>query len=302
MNQRQNPTTTGVRGFCNGIANYSFYCRLLNGRPMRLRPFPQPSLPFPVCVPEWASTIRHELWQAVCLVFMVASIPMPGTVLAEDVTPEEAAKIDELIEELASPNDPKKLIPLAQYLKFPPDWDHEGQARVYRAATSLVKKGRSAFPQLIAHAGDKRFSFVNKSGNGAMTPMSVGHACGRIIQVQLDVFDQIGIYPRMYPSYFGTVASDKDNDDVKDEEKLKNWEEKRKDKTLVDLQVESIEWAIEQQTQLLAEWKTDKRRDTFDLKALRNIIADNKKTLKKLRTTMRPIEREGHPFKIYEGK
>jgi len=82
------------------------------------------------------------------------------------------------------------------------------QGRVDDAATPLVKKGRSAFPQLISHASKKRCSFINTSGNGAMSQMSVGVACGRIIEVQLDVFQQIGISPRMYPSHARTVAKD----------------------------------------------------------------------------------------------
>lgn len=247
-------------------------------------------------------TMKNKFWRSVRIVIMAVSVAMPQTAIAEEATKEEAAKINELIEELASPNDANRLIPTKQYLKFPPDWDHAAQGRVGQAATSLAKMGITAFPLLIEHASDERFSFVSKSGNGAMRAMPVGDACGRIIEVQLDVFEQIGIYPRMYPSYFGSVVKDEDNPKAEGNDSLKKWWEERKDKSLVELQIESFEWAIEQQTQLLGEWKADKRREKDDLKNLQQVIAENKNGLGKLRNTKQPIQRSVHPFKIYEGK
>lgn len=230
---------------------------------------------------------------------MAVSIPTPRTAIAEELTKEEAAKIEELIEELASSNDPKLLIPSGISLKTPPEWDHKAQARVSKAATSLVEKGPSAFPQLIAHARDKRFSFVNKSINDAMSKESVGKACERIIEVQVDVFEQIGIYPGLYPSYFWSVVLGDPDLNGEAEASLENWWKKRKDKSLVELQIESVEWAI--QTELLGKWRNDKLHKD-DLKGLRSILAENRKTLRKLESTKQPIEREVHPFKIYESK
>lgn len=232
--------------------------------------------------------MKSKLWKSVCFVIMTLSMPMPDTALADDVTKEEADTIDALIEELASPNDPKSLIRTSRYLTFPPDWNHKAQRQVSQAARSLVNKGRSAFPQMVARAGDNRFSFVSTSGNGAMSSRSVGYACGTILEVQLDVFETTGVRP----SYFWTVVEGEGKGDVN---RAKWWEE-RKDKSLFELQIESVEWAIEQHTQLRKDWRK-KNVDKDDLKQLTEVIAANKKTLSKLQSTKQPIEPTVHPFK-----
>jgi len=216
---------------------------------------------------------------------MTLSITMSTTVVfADELSKDEIAKIEELIEQLASTRDPTLETKRGTYL----------ENRVAEAATSLVQIGPAAFPQLVAHAGDKRFSFRYITGSGPTRVMSVGEACGRIIEVQVDVFDQISVYPAN-PSYFWTVV-ERDGKDPLFKEWYEGWKE-RKDKSLLGLQVESVEWAIEQQMELLKTWQKDKQLKK-DADRLRKILAENRKLLKGLKTTGRAIERPGNPFQF----
>lgn len=232
-----------------------------------------------------------------CRVFrlFVLSVVFSNQIAAADELPkDETAKIEELIEALASTNKVETLKSNGKTLSYPPDWDAKAQVSVSKAASALVEMKETAFSQLVAHADDKRFSFIETSGNGAMSERPVGVACRRIMETQLDVFEQIGIYPRMYPSYFDEVANDKN--------KIKEWWDERKGQSLVELQIESIEWAIEQQSRLLTKWQTDPEIERDDRTRLRTIVAKNETLLKKLRRTQKPIEHSGHPFRMYEGK
>jgi hypothetical protein len=152
-----------------------------------------------------------------------------------------------LIDKLVSPNpkpitgdeDPKE----APDYRLPPGFDREKQELVRKAVGDLEVLGPRAFPFLIDRWDDKRYCLTVSEGiNGYCRNQTVGKTCEMIVFNQIQPFgkwqgiNETGlkyVWRPNYPVHF--LSSKKD---------AKKWCEERKRKTLAEIQLEVLDWAI----------------------------------------------------------
>ncbi|MCC7422735.1 MAG: hypothetical protein IT428_20840 [Planctomycetaceae bacterium] len=181
---------------------------------------------------------------------------------AEDVTKE---KVDALVAQLVSPNKAPE-IPSAS-ARYPAGYDRKAQEKVYETFFSLQKLGPPAFPYLIEHFGDKRYSFTDDAGSAARN-WSVGAACYDVVRYQLQpdkTWRGLGKTPR--PSYPGHIK-------LHDPKSAKHWWETHKGKSLRELQTEALEWIIAEETHMPEKYDDEETSSLRDL--LKTLRAEDK--------------------------
>ena len=101
-------------------------------------------------------------------------------------------RIDALIEKLASESplpvferSPPSIVSRQKVIENPGDWNPLAQKSVSHAYYELRSMGKEAFPYLINHFGDDRYSHERSSAS--FYEVSVGLACKYLIDGQLDV-------------------------------------------------------------------------------------------------------------------
>jgi hypothetical protein len=156
-------------------------------------------------------------------------------------------EIESLIKELVSPNEaPTKLAPSA---RFPQGYDRDAQKRVMTARKKLVAAGIQAFPHLFNHFWDGQYSFTGSNGF-VDANWTVGKACIDIIKCHVQPF---GYFPYAIPGKHAEPDSARKrplrpsyaaHHKLSNPEEARNWLESRQQKTLLELQIESIEWTI----------------------------------------------------------
>ena len=125
--------------------------------------------------------------------------------------------------------------------------DQQRQARVDKATAKLICLGIAAFPALVAHRNDARYShtFVGSFNEGPLEPplaldYSVGETCVEIIARQLNAGSKY-LGCRDYIPYGVPVS------------KLPEWWKARSSRSLAELRKEALEWTIaREKTQLLS--------------------------------------------------
>ena len=161
---------------------------------------------------------------AVAIIFLLAHLPRKEISTSKKATEkapekgkgaspekdEQHRQIKRLIDALASTNPVPKQLGKGGDLElfYAPEYSQKAQEAVYRAGDKLISRGAIAFPLLFEHFDDKRFSYVTDTPGGEMT-CPVGDACQHVVACQLEVYEKIGIYPRMVPDYFWDVAAPK---------------------------------------------------------------------------------------------
>ncbi|MCY2984161.1 MAG: hypothetical protein NTY15_11085 [Planctomycetota bacterium] len=149
--------------------------------------------------------------------------------------------VDSLVARLASKNKPPKTRgPSALY---PRGYDKAGQEEVFLAYRELRELGPKAFPFIIPHLDDKRYS-LTADGGAADVNFTVGQLCFSAIDLQLQPYKTYSRgegdprnRPRR-PHYLSKL-------DLRDPEKTQNWINSLENKTLLQLQIEVLEWVIE---------------------------------------------------------
>ena len=153
-------------------------------------------------------------------------------------------QIEQLIEQLASKNSP----PTGDGwpgLERPDNWDESAQEIVYKAKDSLSDLGKSAFPILLKHLDDQRYS---KTGWTAIEyNQSVGDVCSEIIVGNVDLIGmtfkvRTGADGKYHgcPTYFFTlVGSD-----------IEQWWQKNKHKSLKQMQIDVLKWRIKEENKI----------------------------------------------------
>ena len=100
-------------------------------------------------------------------------------------------KIESLINELASANSPPEFpgdppqFYLDDFLESPGGWSPDAQRPVSEAYYELKSMGKDAFPHLIKHFGDKRYS--HERSFSTFVSHTVGDACQFLIDEQIDL-------------------------------------------------------------------------------------------------------------------
>lgn len=178
---------------------------------------------------------------------------------------ELAKKYRALIEQLASPN--KK--PITQNrsggaVKFPEGYDVEAQNRIDSARQTLYDNFEQALPFLVEALGDSRYCMTIDWAEGdAYYNKTIGSICGNVIDSQLEVYrDKMGFSgPQDWNRYNCPLP--------------KEW----KGRSLADLQIESIDWAIAQRSAAIKanNGKLEQSQEISDLQKLRKEIAKSGK-------------------------
>lgn len=196
---------------------------------------------------------------------------------AEKRKPATADQIKALVEGLVSPNPaPDERTLQAGMLKagggFPRGYDHKKQAQVHRACRELTELGPRAFPFLIERWEDKRYCLTTEEAG--YENQSVGAICRQIIEGQLQPY---GRFQRGYtdprgkplrPGYASGLIGSR--------EEAREWWGKNKDKTLVQMQQEVLDWVIAEEAKRPDDFTDEERRELQDL---RKGLATNGKPL-----------------------
>jgi hypothetical protein len=135
--------------------------------------------------------MRFAFSNIACASIGFIAVSIASAIASADDAPlaERDRRIHALVESLASPNaepqraEPEKGNRHGFFKQFPADYDHAAQKRVLEAVDGLVKEGVAAFPELVAHMNDNRYSCTEKR------PMSdsnhsVGYVCREILERQ----------------------------------------------------------------------------------------------------------------------
>jgi hypothetical protein len=181
----------------------------------------------------------------------------------------------ELVRIFVSPNEK----PTAQggaepSAKFPAGYDVKAQERIAAARQKLHDNFERALPFLIDAIDDSRYCMtINWAGGDAYYNYSVGQVCRDVIASQLEVYrDRIGFSGPLHWHQYNYGPIDR------------QWWVARKGRSLAELQIEAVDWAIKRRKAEPKDEVGEERADEIaNLQKLRNEIARSKKPAKSRR-------------------
>lgn len=178
----------------------------------------------------------------------------------------------ELIQQLASSNEkPTTKRPPRSTVIFPVGYDMKAQQRIIEVRQTLCDHFEEALPFLVAALEDDRYSMTISWADGdAYYNYSVGSVCRNIIAANLEVYRSSIRFsgPQHWNRYnYGPISEE--------------WWQSRKGRSLAELQVEAIDWAIEQlEAELQNEAREGGKAELTKLRTLRIEIAESGKPAK----------------------
>ncbi len=167
----------------------------------------------------------------------LATLTLALLVLSANADEPLAAKTKyrDLIKQLVSPNvKAESGVRGDAWVKFPKGYDVAAQDKIDDVREELQRSVAEALPYLIESLGDKRYCMtINWAEGDGYYNRSVGEICHEIITSHMEIYrDKIPVgSPRRWHRYDYPNIS-------------KKWWEARKGKSLAELQVEAIDWAI----------------------------------------------------------
>jgi hypothetical protein len=225
------------------------------------------SEPLSTSIPTLSMFRRLALVLCFLGVTTIASRPAPAG---------EEQQVEELIATLASPNseplfDEDSGIPP----RYPRGYDHAAQGRVLEARNKLLAIGMAAFPRLVTHVEDPRYSHTEQREASLWLNVSVGYVCYHIVALQAEVYQPLATLPMTGRIW---VPAGREN--------LAKWWESHKKLSLCEIQLEGARWAIERQRK--AYFESDKERAA--------VLGDLERLIKRLQPPNKPIQVdcEGH--------
>lgn len=167
---------------------------------------------------------------------------------------------------------PKRMVPMRE------------EKAVWKAVDELMSLGPKAFPALIDHFEDERYSYTedNTTGEriaGPSVNRTVGYLCFHIVTAQVQKYvswDEPD--PRDSPGYNSTVVPWVKKDAVE-------WIKGRVDKPLWELQIENLSFVIEQNEKLLKDFE----KDSHEEKLCKEAIKKNAELIAQLKRTQKPL-------------
>ncbi len=179
-----------------------------------------------------------------------------------------------LIEELASKNQTPKLNKRDSSLppEYPPGFDHRDDNRVAKAYDKLSEHVEQALPFLIDAVDDKRYSFTWESTSGVWHNQTVGTDCWLIILAHVPIYrDHVRRRTRLADDGFPTESK-----------ALKGWWTANKQRPLVQLQLDWVEWAIaeERKTPFENDDDKDEKKVMDELQRIRQQLVSDKQPIK----------------------
>jgi hypothetical protein len=151
------------------------------------------------------------------------------------ISADAASRTEKRVERLASSNqEPHVSAPTAkQVVRLAEDYDAEEQKRIYKIWSKLAKDEDTDLAVLVKHIGDERYSFTADIGGRGYSNYDVGRVCLAILSSKLDAIEP---FPFQYKSYaYWVIAKDP-----------AAWLKENGDKSLLDLQLQSIEWFLDE--------------------------------------------------------
>lgn len=204
---------------------------------------------------------RLRLWQVFVVVLLVALV-RTAFCGEPDARDKVAKKYRDLVRQLVSPNkkaSTKDGMGDDGSVKFPKGYDVKAQQRIEKVRRTLQANIEDSLPFLIEALGDERYCMTISWAEGeAYYNRSVGGICEEIILSHLEVYRRAISFsgPGHWNRYHYPVS--------------KEWFKSRTGRTLVALQIEAIDWAIEQRRAEPAEQTGDDQKRAVDnLKELR---------------------------------
>lgn len=223
--------------------------------------------------------MKHALYLALAV---TALIPM-GTQCAYGAEPNVAA-INSLVEQLASTNKrPIGYPEVNQDPVYPKDYDRAAQKLVWKAYSELYQLGPAAFPQLLEHLDDKRYSLTLDTGN-ADNNFNVGFLCRWILQHRISPFNPIVAgagYTTGRPAFGNLVKGPRGDaprrpdflsDLLRDQPKAKRWMLEHATYPLWSIQEEALKWMISEES------KNPKIYDLEERTALKSLLRELEST------------------------
>jgi hypothetical protein len=175
-----------------------------------------------------------------------------------------------LVAELASPNnEPTTFKRAGGRVKFPARYNVKAQRRIDEVRRILQDNIEESLPFLVEALDDKRYCMTIDWGDGdAYYNRSVGSICQNVIESHLEIYrDKIGFSgPQHWKKYTYPIS--------------KEWWQARKDRSLVELQIEAVDWAIELRKVDDMEARTDPAKELADLRKLRDEVESSQKPAK----------------------
>ncbi len=141
------------------------------------------------------------------------------------------------IEELA--NRDRKPFDEPYLLKPPRQVDRASLAVVKSAYDNLAANVEIALPELIRSLDDRRYSYYQETSSGAFVCHSVSDACYAIIIGNVEIY-------REYTTVLDATERPRTVHFIEAMGGPKHWLAHRKDRSLYDMQLESVEWALKQ--------------------------------------------------------
>lgn len=173
------------------------------------------------------------------LVLVLVAAPLP---------PVSKTAIEAQIARLKSPNQDPNPTLQGGVFECPVGFACDAQKAVFDAERQLTRMGKDAFATLIAHGDDKGYSLSILSAT--LVGYSVGTVCLNIVEDQVDIAgtrykDRIGADGKYHLSwgYFSKYyAANRSRSAA-----FKQWYEEHENKTVKEMQIEALEWAIERE-------------------------------------------------------
>lgn len=208
---------------------------------------------------------------------VLSASAVAGDQVRDKPKPLTAQECERLVQQLANP----KPQPFAKsyVLRLPPGVSTaelaRTQAPIAAAYDQLSANIETSLPVLMAHLDDERFSFVRQDGiSGVYMCTTVGGACSVIVDEHVMIYsapvtkaDSDGRRKSLWYLY-----DEFDGD-------LAKWWKGREKKTLAELQLEPIDWALKQP-----------QPKYFSAKEWKDAQAKLEQMAKQIRSTNRPIE------------
>jgi hypothetical protein len=184
-------------------------------------------------------TLYHTLATVGILAAYATSIPA-GEKAGSTRKRLTASQCERLVKQLVYPGKP----PFKEEYVFPEKINENAilakQRKVKAAYDKLSDSIETALPILVKHADDDRLSYVYEDvgTSGVITKAPVGFACYLIVEAHVEVYRRhverpdFASIPRC-PAFINDACGGIDK-----------WWKTRKEKTLAELQLEGIEWAL----------------------------------------------------------
>jgi hypothetical protein len=189
--------------------------------------------------------LRCNLAMATCLMF--ATI-----VFSQEQAKVDRPAIEALINKLASTNKDPNPRPARPFVRLPKDYDYKAQQIVSDAEEKLKSMGKDAFPILIEHFNDERYS--KSMSTSLLRSFTVGEICQKIIENQVDLAGmnykmRIGADGNFHPfsrNYFAKYYAQGATREVA----LKKWWEENQQQSLKEMQIVGLRSAIEHERKI----------------------------------------------------